>query len=245
MKLGTEEKWKVYALGGLLAVAAYFVYDNFSSSPSTPAPKSVVSERNNAVEVPPPDNGAAARSALPTAPRQAPTRARSDEFRPALRSRRPEDRVDPLTIDPTLRLDLLAKVQEVKSEGGARNLFQFGAAPPKELPKGPEPIIAVAAKKFDFPRPDPPPPPKVEPVVPPEPPIDVKYYGLATKQIDGKKTAFFLDGENIILAPEGGLVKKKYRVIRIGVSSVLMENVDNKKQQSLPLAEDAGANMGN
>ena len=28
MKLGAEEKWKVYVLGGLLAVAGYFVYDN-------------------------------------------------------------------------------------------------------------------------------------------------------------------------------------------------------------------------
>jgi len=25
MKMGTEEKWKVYVLGGLLAVAGYFV----------------------------------------------------------------------------------------------------------------------------------------------------------------------------------------------------------------------------
>ena len=246
MKMGTEEKWKVYVLGGLLAVAGYFVYDNMSGSPSSPAPapKSLVSERNSAAEVPPMDNSAASRAALPTAPRQAAIRAKSDEFRPVFRSRRPEDRVDPLTIDPTLRLDLLAKVQDVKAEGGARNLFQFGAAPPKEVPKGPEPVIKIT-KVFDYPRPLPPPQPEVKPLPPPEPPIDVKYYGLATKQIDGKKTAFFLDGDNIILAPEGGLVKKKYRVVRIGVASVVMENVDNKKQQSLPLAEDAGANMGN
>ncbi len=41
-------------------------------------------------------------------------------------------------MDPTLRLDLLAKVQNVNLEGGERNLFQFGAAP---LPKTPEPKI--------------------------------------------------------------------------------------------------------
>jgi hypothetical protein len=51
--------------------------------------------------------------------------------------------------------------------------------------------------------------------------------------------------DDIILAPEGGIVKKKYRVVRINLTSVQMENVDNKKQQSLPLAEDAGANMSN
>ena len=65
-------------------------------------------------------------------------------------------------------------------------------------------------------------------------------------QIDGKKTASFLDAENIpILVPEGGLVKKKYRVVRVTATSVLMENTENRKQQTLPLAEDAGANMGN
>jgi hypothetical protein len=137
-------------------------------------------------------------------------------------------------------------VQSVEPEGGSRNLFQFGAAPPKELPKGPEPKIAVVARMFDHPRPLPPPPPPVAPPPPPpEPPIDMKYYGLATKRIDGKKTALFLDGDNIVLAPEGTIVKRKYRVVRAGPTSVLMENTENKKQQTLPLAEDAGANLSN
>jgi hypothetical protein len=73
----------------------------------------------------------------------------------------------------------------------------------------------------------------------------MKYYGLATKTIDGKRTAFFLDGDNTVLAPEGSIVKKKYRVVRVGATSVLLENTDNKKQQTLQLAEDAGANMSN
>jgi len=126
-----------------------------------------------------------------------------------------------------------------------RNLFQFGAAPPpKEELKGPEPKVVVA-KAYVFPKPVPPRVDTPPPPPPPDPPIDVKYYGLATTRIDGKKTAFFLDGDNIILAPEGGIVKKKYRVVRIGLTSVQMENVDSKKQQSLPLAEDAGASMSN
>jgi hypothetical protein len=138
-------------------------------------------------------------------------------------------------------------VQEIKPEGGMRNLFQFGTAQPTEVLKGPEPIVAVAPKVFDHPRPLPPPAPPAGPTPPPpDPPIDVKYYGLATRQIDGKKTAFFLDGENVpILVPEGGLVKKKYRVVRVTATSVLMENTDSRKQQTLPLAEDAGANMSN
>ena len=49
----------------------------------------------------------------------------------------------------------------------------------------------------------------------------MKYYGLATKRIDGKKTAFFLDGEDIILATEGMTVKKRYKIVRINAESVV------------------------
>ncbi|HTS66778.1 MAG TPA: hypothetical protein VMH28_32360 [Candidatus Acidoferrales bacterium] len=242
IKLGAENKKAVWALSILGAVAAIVLYTNVISDSTAPAPspaKSAVAGRSRAVEMP------TAESAPATPARKLTQRARSDEFRPVFRSKRPEDRIDPLSIDPTLRTDLLAKVQKVALEGGARNLFQFGAAPPppKEELKGPEPKIVVA-KKYDYPRPvAPPAPPGPPPPPPPDPPIDVKYYGLATTQIDGKKTAFFLDGDSIILAPEGGIVKKKYRVVRIGLTSVQMENVDSKKQQTVQLAEDAGASM--
>ena len=249
MKLGAEDKKKVYALGVLAAIAGIVFYTQViqddSSGPSTPAP----APRAAAPEEPAAPVRPATPSAADPAPRATKKLAnnnRGDEFHPALHSKRPEDRIDPLTVDPALRTDLLAKVQAVTPEGGARNLFQFGVAAPKEQPKGPEPVIKIQAKMVDYPRPlAPPPPPAAPPPPPPEPPIEMKYYGVATKKIDGKKTAFFLDGDNIVLAPEGGIVKKKYRVVRVGPTSVLMENTENHKQQTLQLAEDAGANMSN
>jgi hypothetical protein len=248
MKFGAEDKKKLYALGvlGVVAVIAFYtqVLDN-GSSPA-PAPKPAASSDDPTAAVP-------AQKAQPSAADPAPrastkkltTVSRGDDFRPVLHSKRPEDRIDPLTVDPTLRKDLLAKVQAVEPEGGLRNLFQFGAKP-VEKPKDPEPKIVVAAKMFDYPRPlAPPPPPQPPPPPPPEPPINLKYYGVATKTVDGKKTALFLDGENTILAPEGSIVNKKYKVVRVGATSVLMENTENKKQQTLPLSEDAGASMSN
>ena len=251
MKLGTENKKAVWALAVLSLIAAYFLYDNFSDSGPSPAPasKGVLSERNAAADLPSAATPAPATSGARSMPVSTPRRAagkKGDDFHPSM-LRRPEDKLDPLSIDPSLHLARLEKLQAMKPEGGDRNLFQFGAAPPtKEELKGPETKIAVA-KIYDHPRPvvepGPPPPP---PPPPPEPPIDVKYYGLATHKIDGKKTAFFIDTEqNIILAPEGGMVKKKYKVVRVGNTSVLMENTENKKQQSIPLAEDAGASMSN
>jgi len=77
-----------------------------------------------------------------------------------------------------------------------------------------------------------------KPVAPPPPPINLKYYGFSTARSNGKKMAFFLDGDVISLAAEGETVMKRYRVVRIGVNSVLMEDLESKRQQSLPLTED-------
>src|ERR1035437_11135466 len=100
--------------------------------------------------------------------------SRGDEFHPTLRSKRKEDQIDPLTVDPTLRLDLLAKVQSVKLDGGQRNLFQFGKA---ELVAatldGPEQKIVPKVRERMGPK-EAPPPPGPAPVVPP-PPITMKY----------------------------------------------------------------------
>ena len=153
-----------------------------------------------------------------------------------LHSKRPEDRIDPMTIDPILRLDLLAKVQGVELAGGSRNLFQFSTPPVKvEALKGPEPKVVpkpgspVVQAGDDPAKPAGPPPP---------PPINLKYYGFSTARNNGRKTAFFLDGDEISVAAEGDTVKKRYRVVRIGVNSVVMEDTESKRQQSLPLTEE-------
>ena len=245
MKLGAEDKKKVYALAVLGVVMAGSIYYNFFSGPSsTPTPAPAVSADSAAPVVPPPSASTPSTTA-PVAPRQQnASRARGDEFHPTLRSKRKEDQIDPLTVDPTLRLDLLAKVQDVKLDGGQRNLFQFGD---KEkvvaaVLKGEEPKVMPKVREFMGP-PEYHAPPVVKaavPVVPPPPPFTPKYYGLATKRIDGKKTAFFLDGEDIILATEGMTVKKRYKLVRIDATSVVVLEMESKKEQKVTLSEDAG-----
>jgi hypothetical protein len=240
MKLGTENRKKVGFLAALGLVAVYLLYTNVFSSSNGPGatpgpPAAPESVRTDAPAVPgegtPGQN--TARAEAPRAPdsnRNA-SRGRNEEFHPVLHSKRPEDRVDPMSIDPILRLDLLGKVQGVELAGGSRNLFQYGPPPVKEL-KGPEPKVvpqpvAPVLKADDQPKP-----------IPPPPPINLKYYGFSTGRVNGKKTAFFLDGDEISVAAEGDTVKKRYRVVRIGVNSVLMEDTESKRQQSLPLTED-------
>ena len=71
----------------------------------------------------------------------------------------------------------------------------------------------------------------------------MKYYGLATKRIDGKKTGFFLDGDEIILATEGMIVKKRYKIVRINAETVAIEDLEVKREQTLKIAEDAGGTL--
>ncbi len=236
MKLGADPK-KIAMLVGILGVglAAMFLGDDTPRGRTTPA--------------------APARAALPPAagPRTMPVaaqreaaktrpalRAAVQEFKPVLKSARAEDRVDPATIDPTLRLELIKRLAAVQIEGGSRTIFDFGAAPPPKQPDPPKifpkPPTSVAEA--------PPPPPvsltSAAPVKPSAPPIRLKFYGFVGGARTKTKRAFFLDGEDIFVAGEGDVIQKRYRVVRIGLNSVVMEDLEFKSEQTLNLEEQQG-----
>jgi hypothetical protein len=228
MNLGAEPK-KIAALGGLVVVGGYIFYTNVLAGPETETKKTPAHPA--AVVSAPPVAGA------PNIGRaKVPVRGVSQEFRPKI-PKLPGDRANPLTTDPTLKLDLLAKVQSVEVEGGARSLFQFAAAPvaATQSTTKVDPIKPVAR----FIGPQPPPPPVVPPPPPPPPPITLKFYGYSTPRADGQKRAFFLDGDDIFVAAEGELIKKRYRVVQIGVNSVIMEDMEHKNnRQTLVLQQE-------
>ncbi|MGA3016147.1 MAG: hypothetical protein ABSF62_03440 [Bryobacteraceae bacterium] len=230
MKIGAENKMAVWALSVLGVVAAYGVYANFFSGPSVaPAP----SARTRAMDAIPeavavPDNSK-------SAPQRPAVRGQVQEFRPVLRPKKKEDQiVDIRTVDPTIRLDWLARVQEVPQAGGERDLFQILKAPPvhEAVLKGDEPHVFIPRGP---PAPPPPPGPPPDPNTVPPPPIPLKYYGFCTERNNGKKTAYFLDNDEIIQATEGTTLKGRYRVVRIGLNQVVMEDVQSKRQQNLTL----------
>jgi len=234
MKLGLENKKKTGFLGVLLALSAYLLYTNVLSGPSLPsaAPRTVAPAAAGR-EAPPLIAPPAAPAAAPRV--QAP-RSASEEFHPALRSRHPEERVDPMTVDPTLHLELLRKLQEAAADSGGRNLFQFGQPPPppptpEQLARlsHPEPIVKPQPQNIA---------PSGPPQPPPQPPISIKYYGLSTARANGKKIAFFMDGETILMAGEGEMLQKRYRVVRIGVNSVVLQDTQLKREETVPLASE-------
>ena len=239
MKLGADRN-KVVALGILLLVAGIVYWNNrLDSGPpsqqqAAPAAVAVQSQRTpDVLKAPAPD---LAKPTVPTRTRA--QREATQEFRPSLKSKRPEDRPDPTTVDPTLQLGLLARLKNVKLDGGSiRSLFDFAAEPVKKAPdpgripvgpklpeggKGTPPLVATTP---------------VEPSKPTAPPIPLKFYGFIANPRLGTKRGFFLEGDEIHVASEGDTVIKRYKVVRIGINSVVMEDTEFKSQQTLPLEE--------
>ena len=242
MKAGLENKKELAALAALVLIGGYFFYTNVLA-PSGGAPAAGSAAAAAAAE----GRTASAAPATSLSPRSGARplrreqRSRSDEFHPVLHSKNPDDQIDPNTVDPRIRLDLLAKLQSVPPADGGRNLFQVGPPPPPK-PAGPEPKIVVQTKPLPGP-PDvfhhddevakgPPPPP-------PLPPITFKYYGLTTVRRDGKRTAFFMNGEEILIRGVGDMVSGSYRLVSIGLTSATVEDTQSKRQQTVPLAEEA------
>jgi hypothetical protein len=232
LKGSRSQRKKIAILGGLALVLAYFLF--FSSSdddvPHPPA-RAAASSTAHAAAVGLPASETKPRSALR---REPPT------MRPEFKMSTGDNRPDPTTIDPTLRLDLLAKVQAVTLAEGERNLFQFGAAPlpptpePKIIPRSPgasgrpgQPGVAADGQPAQASKPAP-------------PPIPLKFYGYSSLASKGGKRAFFLDGEEIIVATEGQMIKNRYKVVRVGINSVVVEDVQFDNQQTLPLEEQPG-----
>ncbi len=157
--------------------------------------------------------------------------ASGDDFRPTLKV--PEG-MDVSRIDPTLKLDLLARLRRVSVEGDSRSLFEFYTPPPPPVPK-PKPIVpkpqqVAEAKSTGPPKPPPPPPP---------PPIPLKFYGYSGALRSATRKAFFLDGEDIVQAGENETIRNRYKILRIGVNSAVVEDTVAKNQQTLPLAAEA------
>ena len=147
----------------------------------------------------------------------------STSLNDAARRGRKIDENELASLDPTLRLDLLEKNHQVKYEGSFRNIFQFYTPP---LPK------PVSNPMLPLPS---------QPVPPPAPPvanIPLKFYGVASRPGSSEKKAFLSEGDDIYVGQEGETIDKNYKITRIGVNSIEMEDVRTKLRQQLPLVEE-------
>jgi hypothetical protein len=128
-------------------------------------------------------------------------------------------------LPPAVKLSALEPVEGKPS--ASRNPFRFGEPPPPPPPP-PRPVVQAP----------PPPPAPVVPQAPPQPigppPIPLKFVGVMQLP-NGIKVAALTDGRGMLQGREGDVIDGRFRIIRIGVESIVMEYVDGKGRQTIPL----------
>lgn len=227
-KLGADRQ-RVVILGALvvLLVVVYLWNRNPDAPAAAPAPVSPVVQR------PAPAPSASMMPVRATTRRE---EHRIEEFRPSLKLK---EGTDLSRIDPTLRGDLLAKLKSDAMEGGVRSIFDFGAPPPPPVaPIKPGALLSAANLKPGSGSKDPAKASGAPAGPPPPPPIPLKFFGYANSARGGAKRAFFLDGDDIQVAGENDTIRNRYKIIRIGVNSVVVEDMQSKHEQTLPLVEE-------
>jgi hypothetical protein len=250
--LGAEPK-KLMLLGGILLVGVIVVWiEHRPDVAASTTPSQIVAPVRQA-----PEPAGSARTADPVIP--VPQRRTSvggggssgagggfasgnartmEDFHPSLKVK---DDQDVSKIDPRIRQDLLAKVRAVPMEGGSRSLFEFSKAPEPPAPKV-DPIKPGLAVPVPAPAAAAPQPPKPPPGPPPPPPIPFKYYGYAGKASDGQLQGFFREGDvstgDIFPAREGETIQNRYKIVRIGIKSAVVEDTTNHNEQTLALLEE-------
>ncbi|HUR20643.1 MAG TPA: hypothetical protein VMZ90_07535 [Vicinamibacterales bacterium] len=119
----------------------------------------------------------------------------------------------------------LSRLQVVNEETqGNRDPFGFGVPPKPPAPPPPPPAPVVI-------RPTPPPEPPKPTGPPPRPQIPVKFLGFAEDlSRPGKLVSLSVNG-SVVLAREGDVVDGKYRLVKVGLESIVMAYLDGQGQQ--------------
>jgi hypothetical protein len=128
----------------------------------------------------------------------------------------------PHSIDPSLRYDWLKASEDTKYEGNGRNIFLAQA----EIP---QPIAPAQTEAEKLRAQGPPPPPS-------PPPINLKFYGFASKPGEPKRV-FLSQGEDVFIASEGEIVDRRYKVLHISPVAVEIEDVLSNNRQMIPLSQ--------
>lgn len=139
----------------------------------------------------------------------------------------------PLDVqEPQLRHDLLADLQKLEYTGSHRNIF-VGAPPPPVLTDAQkeEQLKQKRNAEHPFVGPRPPAPP---------PPLDVsgiQLFGFVFNKDSGKRFAFFMDGEDVVIAAEGDTLLSRFRLVSIGDDSADVEEISTGRHAKVAMLQ--------
>lgn len=135
----------------------------------------------------------------------------------------------PQNLDPTLRLQELAVIEQIKYEGSGRNIFVSEADPVIPAPVAPGQVGPGGKNEETHIYT---PPAQAAPG-----PIPLKFFGFAN-QPGERKRIFLSKGEDVFIAGEGEIIDRRYKVVRIAPTSVEIQDVvGSGPPQNLPLTQ--------
>jgi len=207
---GSEDRKKMFAVGGFLLVAGAVLYFELrdTGAPAVPAPAPVV------VAIAPAGSSGNRVAARPGAVSGNAAKAVG---------------VTSAALDPTLHMEAMLVSESVVYSGSGRNIFSANSAPPPiAIPK------PISSARITAPPPVVQPCPPNCPPPPPPPPIDLKFFGVETSA-NGARQAFLLHGDDVFLALTGDIVLRRYRVISIEAKTIQVEDLQSHNRQTLPL----------
>ena len=111
-----------------------------------------------------------------------------------------------------------------------RNPFRFRPPPPPPPPPAPPPPAPTTAA------------PAAPPGPPPPPPITIKFIGVV--ETAAGRVGAFTDCKATFPGREGEIIEGRYRVVRIGIESAILEYRDGRGRTTLPLNGQAQACIG-
>ena len=135
---------------------------------------------------------------------------------------------------PVPRIDLVRLSAERPDSGaGNRDLFRFGAASRSEDDEDELPVVNV-------------PVPAPQPVLPVDgasgtasaaslPPLNLKYLGSVESRAGVKVAVLLTDRKEVLTGQAGDTVANRYRIARIGLESVDLEDVASGQSRRIPL----------
>ena len=128
-------------------------------------------------------------------------------------------------LDPTLHMRAMMATESLAYSGSGRNIFSANSVAAVAIPHPIAPGRTHTLTPTILPGPVGPPPP---------PPIELTFFGTATSETAGKR-ALLLRGEDVYLASAGDVVQRRYKVISIATNSLVVEDLVDNHQQTLPL----------
>lgn len=138
-------------------------------------------------------------------------------------------------LPPVPRVDL-ARIDRPRSDvqAGRRDLFQFGA------PVGDEREDVEEVEPVALPATPPPPPAGGEgatavAAAPSLPPLNLKYIGSVESKAGVKVAVLLTDRREVLTGQAGQVVANRYRIARIGIESVDLEDVASGQSRRVPL----------